>query len=197
MASATTSAAEALLSVACAAVAADEASVGTDDIKGKKRDRDEEETMDGSRKHRHNVTERRRVERNNQAFEELAAVLQSRPELYRPSSNPCRTKLALLQESAECMKAMFSLVDELIRHSAHSANGGAADAQSLADALRNRQQDAMPNACAPAVAPAVPAKRHAEAPSSPSVGSLPSPDARQVLWPRQANEYCNENESTA
>lgn len=192
--SSTTSAAEALLSVATA-VMNDEGDAS------RKRPLEEEETVDGEtvdgRKHRHNVTERRRVERNNQAFEDLAAVLQSRPELYKPASTPCRTKLALLQESAECMKAMFALVDRLQAAQAVGAPGPAEpSSQPCAEAAPCASSAVVaPSTCTVATVVAeeplalqsaamAPPKRHAEAPPSPS---LPSPLVRAALWPRQTN----------
>eukprot|EP00900_Chrysochromulina_parva_P002669 jgi/Chrpa1/12402/Chrysochromulina_OHIO_Genome00000012-RA len=65
-----------------------------------------------SKKHKHNVAERRRTSRLNALFEELAQIVVSRADLYR-EKQPGNSKADVLTTSVSCIRHCFSTIDQL------------------------------------------------------------------------------------
>lgn len=168
-------------------------SVGTDDAEGAPRHAD--------KKQRHNETERRRVHKDNEVFDDLVTlVLQqqaSRPTLFKSDGvghsgqrkREARPgKRVMLTEAMECINALASRVDELEQRCETQQGQLREAATSLADlsmALRalsappvasrgKRPADALAHNAPPVMEPRAEAERHRAStpPGTPPVGSM-------------------------
>ena len=86
---------------------------------------DDEEAPHAAKKFKHNVAERRRTSRLNSLFEEVASLLSSRPDIFCDSGSR-HSKADLLINSINCMRALYSRVDQLtiqLQHTAQYVNG--------------------------------------------------------------------------